>query len=392
MITYWSCADALVQAYTLPYVRLMLRALPAGSVVHLVTLEKGTGPVTPHDLGPGIEHVPHRYHARGVGGAGMILSLTWLLVQRVRRMSIDTVHAWCTPAGMVGYLVSVITGRPLVIDSYEPHAEAMVENGTWRKGSLAFRVLFWFERLQTRRAQVLIAATEGMRNYALEKYGPTHARWFVKPACVDLERFCQMEVKRPDLLKAFGLEDKLVVVYAGKFGGIYLDREVFLLLRAARDRWGSALHALLLTPHTLEELLPWIEAVGLDPAMFTVRYVPHAGMPGMMGLADLAITPVKPVPTKRYCTPVKDGEYWALGLPVIITENISDDSGIIREQGIGSVWRSLDAKGCAEAVEGMARLLDGTTREERYERIRAVAVRYRSFDRAANIYSTIYGE
>ena len=45
-------------------------------------------------------------------------------------------------------------------------------------------------------------------------------------------------------------------------------------------------------------------------------------------------TPVKPVPTKRYCTPVKDGEYWALGLPVIITEGISDDSGIIRENGI----------------------------------------------------------
>ena len=40
VITYWSYADALVQTYTLPYLRIMLGVMPEGSSIHIVTLEK----------------------------------------------------------------------------------------------------------------------------------------------------------------------------------------------------------------------------------------------------------------------------------------------------------------------------------------------------------------
>jgi glycosyltransferase involved in cell wall biosynthesis len=391
VITYWGYGDALVQTYTLPYVRLMLKVLPAGSRVHLVTLERPDAPA-PVIADVAVRHVPFTYRSFGAGGFGMILSLTWRLLRLVRAERVDTVHAWCTPAGMVGYLVSLLTGRPLVIDSYEPHAEAMVENGTWKEGGLAHRVLFLFERLQTKRARVLIAATDGMRDYAERKYGPVRARWFTKPACVDLERFSARNIKRPELLKAMGLEDRIVALYAGKFGGIYLREEVFGLFRAAHDRWGERLRFLLLTPHTMDELGPLIDQAGLDRAHFILRWVPHAEVPDLMGLADLAITPVKPVPTKRYCTPVKDGEYWALGLPVIITDGISDDSAIIAGHGIGSVIGSLDPSGYAKAVGEMAALLETRSRKELYELIRPVAVRYRAFAAAERIYADIYGD
>lgn len=390
VITYWAYADALVQTYTLPYVRLMLKALPAGSKVHLVTLEK-PGAIAPLAAEPGVVPFPFRYRSLGAGGFGMILSLTWHLLKLVRREKVDTVHVWCTPAGMIGYLLSLLTGRPLVIDSYEPHAEAMVENGTWKRGGIAHRVLFLFEGLQTRRAKVLIAATEGMRDYARRKYGNTNARWFVKPACVDTDRFSERKIKRPELLRELGLQGKIVALYAGKFGGIYLYNEVFELLKAARDRWGEELRVLLLTSHTMEELGPVIDKAGLDRRIFMIRWVPHTEVPDLMGLADFAITPVKPVPTKRYCTPVKDGEYWALGLPVIITAGISDDSGIIAERRIGSVLERLDRSGYDQAVREIGALLDGVPRRELHERIRAVALEYRGFDRAERIYADIYG-
>ncbi|HNK42348.1 MAG TPA: hypothetical protein PL002_14260, partial [Flavobacteriales bacterium] len=280
----------------------------------------------------------------------------------------------------------------LVIDSFEPHAEAMVENGTWRRSGMAHRLLFLFERLQARRARVLIAATDGMRAYAARAYGPTTARWYTKPACVDVLRFAEQEVKRPDKLRELGLEGRIVGLYTGKLGGIYLDQEVFDLFRAARDHWGENFRVLLLTPHPVSELEPMMARAGLDRSIFTVRSVPHEEVPGLMGLADFAVTPVKPVPSKRYCTPVKDGEYWALGLPVIITRDISDDSGIIREHGIGSVLESLDRPGYEKAVKEVAALLDGASRKELYQRIRQIALRYRSSDRAERIYQEIYGE
>jgi glycosyltransferase involved in cell wall biosynthesis len=391
VITYWSWSDALVQAFTLPYLRIMQKVLPPGSTIHLVTLEKSSTRMDDEQVELGIVRHVFQYRPFGIRGVGMLFRLVWELVNLVRRKDLDTVHVWCMPAGMVGYVVSKITGRPLIIDSYEPHAEAMVENGTWRRNGLAYRILFMFERLQTRHAKVVIAAVSSMREYALRTYGYVPHNFYVKPACVDLERFGWQNVKRHELLERYGLQGKLVAVYAGKFGGIYLDQEVFDLLRAALDHWGARFHILLLTSHSMEELEPFMRRAGVEPDRLTRIFVPHADMPDHLGMADFAITPVKPVATKRYCTPIKDGEYWAMGLPVIITQNISDDSGIVQEHGIGSVLEGLAEDAYRRSIREMDALLRQHTREELYRMIRKVAEEYRGYDRAEEIYSKIYG-
>ncbi|MBL7951202.1 MAG: glycosyltransferase [Flavobacteriales bacterium] len=388
VLTYWGFNDALVQTYTLPYLRIIRNQLPLGSVIHLVTLEKTT--TGTRDVEPGIRVHAFRYVPFGWKAMGMMLNLIFRCCSLVREQGIDTVHAWCTPAGMVGYMVSVLTGRRLILDSYEPHAEAMVENGTWARGSMAFRILFLFERLQSRRAQVHIAAAEGMRHYALEKYGADCPRFFVKPACVDLERFSWKNRKRSEVLDRLGLSQELVAVYAGKFGGIYLDREVFSFLRVAREHWGERLHVVLLTAHSAADLEPFMRAEGLEASMFTILFVDHKEVPDLMGVADFALTPVRPVPTKRYCTPIKDGEYWALGLPVVITPDISDDSLIIARSNAGVVLEGLEREHFQQAVKRLDVLLaEGAGML--YGRIRPLAEKYRDIERAVGIYRSIYG-
>jgi hypothetical protein len=391
-VTYWSLEEGLIQAYTLPYLRLILQALPASSTIHLVTLEKDPAALAPAQLGAGIVHHPFRYAPFGMRGAAMALRVVARLLRLARKERIDGIHAWCTPAGSLGLMLSWLLRRPLVIDSYEPHADAMVENGTWPRGGVAHRLLLMLERWQSRRASHLIACAEGMRAYAHRRYGlPADRRMEVKPACVDLDRFAWSSVKDAALLRELSLEDKVVAVYAGKFGGIYLEDESFRLLRAAHDHWGDRLRVLLLTGHTREELEPMIRRAGLDPSIFIVRLVPHAEVPRWMGLADFAITPVKPVPTKALCTPIKDGEYWALGLPVIITPGISDDSRIIAEEGIGAVLDGLSDTHFRAAIRRIAALIAANTRREIHDRIRPVAERYRSFAIARSIYQRIYG-
>lgn len=391
-LTYWSFDEGLIQAYTLPYVRMILEALPAGSSIHLVTLEKGGAPLVAAQLGEGIVHHPFRYAPFGLKGGVMVVRLLARLLAIIWKERIDGIHAWCTPAGAIGLFLSCFTRRPLVIDSYEPHADAMVENGTWPRGGAAHRILLQLERWQSRRATHLIACAEGMSAYAHARYGlRTDRRLDVKPACVDLDRFAWPSVKDAALLHELGLEGKVVAVYAGKFGGIYLEDESFLLLRAAREQWGERLRVLLLTAHTREELEPMIARAGLDHSVFIIRRVPHAEVPRWMGLADFAITPVKPVPTKALCTPIKDGEYWALGLPVIITPGISDDSRIIADARIGAVLSGLGDEHYHAAVRTIQALLASGTRREIYDRIRPVAERYRSFGIARSIYQRIYG-
>ncbi len=306
------------------------------------------------------------------------------------RHRIKVIHLWCTPPAVVAYLLSMFTGATIVLDSYEPHAEAMVENGEWMRSSFKFKLLFWFEKLISKKAKIVISATQGMKTYALHKYGVLLDVFYVKPACVDTEKFSFHFKKNPELLKRFSLERKVVGLYAGKFGGIYLEQEVFDLIKVFSNYYGDRFRMLILTIHSREELEQWCFQSGIDPSIVISAFVSHKDIPDYMGLADFAITPVKSVPSKRYCTPIKDGEYWSLGLPVVITPNISDDSEIIANNKIGVVLNGLNKEAYQEAVEGIDSLLKQHTAKELYDKIHYIAVSYRSMSIAESIYKNIY--
>lgn len=394
VITQWPLRDPLIQVYTYPYLKIIKKTLPPSSKMFLVTHEHANGHL-PDDLmrnaiNDGIFVIPRRYFKFGMRAIAGWVTTIFALIRIIRTENINVIHCWGTPAGAAGYILSILTGRILVLDSYEPHAEAMVENGTWKRRGLPFVILYLLERLQSRQAHSVIAATNGMREYALMKYDVSFDHFFVKPACVDLHAFRANMIDNSQLRDGLGLTDKIVAVYSGKFGGIYFDVEIFLFFKVAYEHWGDRFRALLLTSNPKEELEGYCKSVGLDFGIVKALFVNHAEMPDYLALADFAITPVKPVPTKKFCTPIKDGEYWAMGLPVVIPENISDDSDIIMSNDIGYVVTRWDRPNIKEAVGYIDRFLQ-RDRSEYFQRIRDVARKYRSFEVANKVYAEVYG-
>lgn len=387
ILTYWSFSDALIQTYTLPYVRMIRKVLPANKRIFLLTLEREPG-VTINNLPEGINWIPVSYNP-----FGWKASIEWVingakLCRLILKANISFIHCWGTPAGAIGFVLSRLTGRILILDSYEPHAESMVENGTWLKTDIAYRLLFWLEKKQSQNAVCFISATDGMRHYAKEKYGVEPKNFFVKPAGVNLDLFHPREIKRPEIMASLGLvHTDVVCVYAGKFGGIYLDQEVFDFFSVAQLFWRDRFKFVLLTNTPADEIRSLCKNSGIDPQKVIQRFVPHHEIPAYMGVADFAITPVKPVPSKRFCTPIKNGEYWALGLPVVIPANISDDAAIIESNDIGAVLYELNAGAYLNAVMRIDNLLQ---RPDLKTAIRGVAIQYRSFANAERIYNEIY--
>lgn len=396
VITSWSYREGLIQAYTLPYIRIFKRYLPATSTVYLMTMEKENS--VWHETQPNkvreellkenivwlrFRHKPFAFSSV-LSWFGIILRLAVVDY----RKKISTVHCWGTPAGAIGYFLSKIKQTRLIVDSYEPHAEAMVENGTWQRSSLSFRILFRLEARQTRRADVIIATTSGMREYALQNFGLTIANFFVKPACVATDTFAQTQRKNFELVERYNLKDKLVGVYAGKLGGIYLKAEVFEMLKCAYDYWGERFRALLLVDLPREEIESLCNAANLPTHVVISTSVPFAQIPVWLGLADFALTPVKPVPTKRFCTPIKDGEYWASGLPVIIPAGISDDADIIENNNIGYVLHHLNSKEYTEAMHHIDGLLKKPS--ELATKIKSIAEEFRGFRIADEVYRKVY--
>jgi glycosyltransferase involved in cell wall biosynthesis len=395
ILTQWSFKDALVQTYTLPYVEIIRNIVPPERKIIVVTAEQQPISLTGQEKQSvrdawqkkNMQWVPQPYKKFGIRKLAAAIDQLFSLYRTIKKEKISVIHAFCTPAGSLGYILSVLTGARLIVDSYEPHAEAMVENGTWKKNGLAYRILFALERKQTRRAVALIATTEGMREYALERYGVAVKIFFVKPACVDLEKFYPGD-KDAELLKELNLSGKIVCVYAGKLGGIYFREEVFDFIKICYDHWKEEFRFLMLTNAPKEETEAGIRRVGLPEHIVISRFVFHNEVPRYLSLGDFAINPVKPVPTKRYCTSIKDGEYWAMGLPVIISPDISDDSGIIEKENTGVVMNFKIKQEANEIPERINILLkEGTTIRNK---IRSLAEKYRSFSLAEKIYNSVY--
>ena len=395
--TYFSFKDPLMQAYTLPYVKIMRKYIDQKYPIYLLSIEKSHQELSneqkQHAISAlqqeGIQLISLQYHTFGWGLLRWIPTLLRILSILIFK-PISTIHAWCTPGGVIGLIMATLTGKKLVLDSFEPHAEVMAETQTWSYHSLQFRILFHFEKRMARKSKIQICCTEGMKNYALEKYQVALSNPMVKPACVDLDAFAWKNRKNPELMAELNLVGKVVCVYAGKFGGLYLESEVFDYFKVAYDEIGDKFRILLLTNDSDEKIRNWRNAAGLPEHVIIKRFVPHQLVADYIGLGDFAIAPYQPVPSRNYGAPIKVSEYWALGLPVVITPNIADDSKLIEENKIGSVLKGLDTESYITSIREISNLLETRTSKELYDLIRPFSEKLRTFKLADLVYRKIY--
>lgn len=383
-----------MQAATLPFLSMIRKSNPTGRI-YLLTLEKDELALSESELNEAqaqlakenIELITLRYRRFGFPAMLVWLKELFSLRQMCRREKIKVIHAFGSPVGSIAYMLSKLTRIRLVIDSYEPHAESMVQNGSWSETSFAFRLLFNFEKKLARHATAVLGTTEGMRDYARETYGHAPRRFIYKPACVNLDQFDPKNFNRERLRANLGYSDHIVCVYAGKLGGIYLREEIFHFFKACEQFWGDRFRVILLTDASLDEVNKLCASADLSAETLHTRLAAHDEVASYLACADFAINPVKPVPSKRYCTSIKDGEYWAMGLPVVITPNISDDSDIIHSEKIGVVLE--DWTNPKDALTLLDELV--CNRLDNHERIRGMAVNYRSMAIAQNAYDQLYG-
>ena len=388
MITYWSFEDALIQAYTLPYLREIKKLLPEGSSISLVTQENDHLQIDKlREMNdPDFNVLAFPYSPFSPMTLPKLRALIRKLTRFVKNNNVQTLHSWCTPGGAIGYLIHRSTGVRLVIDSFEPHAESMVENGTWNRNGLAFKLLYWLERKQAKAAEHLIGLTAEMKQYCIDKYNVDPTNYHVKPACVDLDMFTNS--RYPNIRVELGIQkEDVVCIYAGKVGGIYFEDEIFTFWKICTDTF-EHFKVIFLTDYDNSSFQKMLDKHKLSEKVIVKRFVPHKEVPLFMAQADFALNPVKPVPTKRYCTSIKDGEYWSMGLPVVISRDISDDSQLISEAEAGVVISDFSKDGLTQAAKAIKALVLGKT--DYQINARKLAEKFRNIENQIQIYKKIY--
>jgi len=169
------------------------------------------------------------------------------------------------------------------------------------------------------------------------------------PSCVDLNLFHFDSKKRKAYRNKWKIEDNTILfVYLGKLGGMYWDRELFDVFENLKKHLDRTSKLLIISR---EDLKPYKNFMNQDIISISAM---KTEVPGLLSAADIAICGIKNIPSRRFSSPIKNGEYWACGLPIIIPEGISDDYLCAKENDIGFVIYSTNEQGldkCAQKIQ-----------------------------------------
>lgn len=357
-IGYWGALEPLGRSLVVPAVARLAR----GVRLSLITFEKPADLARGGDVrtlradleAAGVSWFPLRYHKRPKVPATAfdVLHGTLRAVLRRLRQPVDLVHARTFVAGPMGLLSARLLRVPFVYHNEGFYPDEQVDGGVWREGSSAHRLALAIEGTLYDRADGIITLSARAREIVLRRPAVERRRTpvIVVPSVVDLDLF-RLPAPAP---AADG--GRLRLVYIGSVGVRYrLDAVGRFVAQAAR-LWPDT-HLRVLSPADPGLVTEMLSRGGLSPERWSLDRVPHARMPEALAGNHAGLFFLTRGLSEHGCSPTKIGEYWASGLPVITTPNVSDTDAIVRRERVGVVVEEHTDEAYLAAAEDLRLLL-----------------------------------
>lgn len=303
------------------------------------------------------------------------------IIELCQTNAIDKIICRGAPAGAIGYLVWKKTNINYFVESYEPHAQYMLESKIWRKYDPRYLFQRYWEKKQNQTATALMPVANNYKNYLITKGIPEN-KIDVIPCCVDSSIFQRNNSLRKDVRQQLKIDSAAatVFIYVGKFGGLYVEKEAFLCFKEILSN-NQLNHIIILTPSNKENINLLISENNLPSSSFTLTECKHTEVANYLSASDVALALYKQGESKQFLSPIKIGEYWACGLPVLMPAGIGDETSIIQQEGGGSIFQEYSSKEICKAITNIS--IDP-------EKTRTLAHKYRSFDHVIEVYKKWY--
>jgi glycosyltransferase involved in cell wall biosynthesis len=386
-INYWGIDDALTISTVYPNLKIIR---PYCSEIYLATVERNgkKRASVPDD----IVHVPF-YSAtwlpRILEKVYDVTFFCFKLFFLVKKRKIDLVICRGSMAAIFGVFLNRTTGLSFMVESFEPHSDYMAEGDTWKKNGLEYRFQKWIEEQSSNRALYVMPVTHNYANFLTEKGVPSE-RILVMPCCVDIEKFSYNEIARMQIRKKLNIAGTAIVgVYVGKFGDIYLKKEAFTFFKQAYDFFGDSFFLIILSPQDIKEIEANLAVENFPKEKAFVSTVSHDSVPEFLSAADFSFSLVRTSPSRKYCSPVKNGEYWANGLPILLPKGVGDDEMIIRMAKAGGAIFDIDDGTIMPSLSVVKELIS-YGRLDLARKISPIALQHRNFEIIANGYKEVF--
>jgi len=247
--------------------------------------------------------------------------------------------------GVSAWIVARLRGARYIYNVQEIYPDIAIKLGAVRNRA-AIATLYALERFVYRDAAAVTVIAARMRDRLVAK-GVPPARVHVIPNFVDLDRLAPAS-RHNDFSARHGLDDGLVVTYAGNMGPAQGLETVIDAARAIGDR--LSVRFVLIGEGGLRERLATL-AAALPCANVTVLpYQPSSLMPQIYGASDVSLVPLA-ASTGSDAIPSKVYRIMASSRPLIaVADADSDLAALVREADCGRVVPPSDPRALADAV------------------------------------------
>lgn len=356
-VTYWGALEPLGRSLVIPAV-LELAQMNVRFI--LLTFEK------PDDLerercdpfvGPklsseGILWYPHKYHKRPKIPATMfdiargIIFGTWQSIKE----NVDIIHARNFIGGLIGMAVAALTRRSFVYHNEGFYPDEQVDGDVWSRSSYTYKVAKFLENLMYERSDAVIALSYRAAAQITEMSRVDDNKpIIVVPSCVDLDHFHGRGAKLDRI------DDVINLVYIGSVGARYILDRIGRFI-ATINRETKRVHLSIFSrsdPDLIREML----AQGGLVDNWSLESVFYEDMPRLLPGFDAGLFFLKRGSSEHGCSPTKIGEYWASGIPVVTTPNVSDTDDLISRHGVGVIVEDHSDESYLDAFRQLQTLL-----------------------------------
>lgn len=391
-MAYWGLNDGLTVSVVYPHLE-MLQAKEEVSKIVFVTVERD-GVEKKLDQTRFNEKVSHQPLYSKNYPLGLLNKVSDFVIfpKELRKLLKNNKVDIAFTHGMVSGSLMHLTCPKLEIPYFvfaEPHSEYMLEAGVWKKQDPRYIYQKKWEHGQLLTASGIFSVTENYVNRIKKEYNrEVSKKTRFAPNAVDLDLFSFNDSKRQEIRTRLGLNDQdLVGIYVGKFGGIYLEDQAFEIFKSGKKIIPS-LKLIILTPQDKEEVLSMAKRADFGGDIDVMK-VPHHEVKDYLFAADFGISVQNPKPSNLFLCPLKNGEYWAAGLPILSIDDVGDDTRRIKENpSLGAVFTLEDQASIEHAFDQIKKLA-----ENRVDRIanepRKAAVGFKNVQSVEEIFKDV---
>lgn len=337
-IAYWGAAEPLGRSLVLPAVR---KLSDLGVQLTLVTFEKAADLENSQDVrqirqslnDKGVKWIPLRYHKRpklAVTAFDVANGCARAILSRVRT-PFDIVHSRTFIGGLIGQTVAPVLRSRLIYHNEGFYPDEQVDAGVWKLNSPAHRFARLLERRLYARADGIVALSNKAKTF-IEKLPSVERKKtpvIVVPSCVDLEHF------KWEATAGRSSNGILRLIYVGSIGGRYsIERIARFAIGVSRK---SKTHLRILTQSDRNMVIEGLQATGWSDENWSVERVSHHAVPAELAVCDAGLHFLPKGISEFGGSPTKIGEYWASGIPVVVTPNAGDTEEIVRRDRVGVI-------------------------------------------------------